>query len=73
MAARELELAEHGGYMALHRLHGQVEARGNLLVAVPARDQLQDLSLAGGEKVELRVGRNVTRPEGIEHEAGEPR
>ena len=46
---------------------------GDLLVAVAARDQLQHLALARGERVELGVDRRLARAEGVEHEAGEPR
>ena len=73
VAARELELAEDGGDVALDRLHREVQSRRDLLVAVPARDQLQHLALARGERVELGVDGRLAGAERVEHEAGEPR
>src|SRR6186997_1640552 len=37
---RQLELAQDVRHVALHRLHREVQARGDLLVHVAARDQL---------------------------------
>src|SRR5262249_9178040 len=42
---RELELAQDARNVCLHRLHGQVQACGDLLVAVPASDELEHLAL----------------------------
>ena len=60
--------------MGLDGLDRQVEAAGHLLVGVPPGDEPQDVALAGGELVELGVGREGQRSgEGVEHEPGESR
>src|SRR6478672_7915012 len=60
--------------MRLYRLDREVEAAGDLLVAVAARDQLQHLALAGRQIVELGVSaEGLTRPESVEDEAGQAR
>src|SRR5829696_3021103 len=73
VAVGELELAEHRADVGLDRLHRDAEAQANLLVEVAAGYVAEDLPLAGGELVEVRVdllGRQVAG-ERIEHEAGE--
>ena len=62
VAARQLQLPEHARDVALDRLDGEVEARGDLLVAVAARDQPQHLALAGGQLVELGVATGSPEP-----------
>ena len=52
VAARQLELAQHGADMGLDRLRRDVEALGDLLVEVAARDQAEDLPFAWGELIE---------------------
>src|ERR671919_1305273 len=70
----QLELAQHARDVALDRLHGQVQARGDLLVHVAAGDQLEDLALARGQLVQLGVARDaLAGPERVEDEAREPR
>jgi hypothetical protein len=55
-----LELGEHVGYVVAHRLVGQVQPPGDVEVAAPVRDQLQDLDLPVGELGE-RPGRAAAR------------
>src|SRR4029079_352302 len=50
---RELQLSQDARDVALDGLHGDVEPGGDLLVEVPACDQLEDLALSRGELVEL--------------------
>src|SRR4051794_283718 len=72
VARRELQLAEHVRDVALDRLHGQVQPRGDLLVHVPARDQLQHLPLARRQLVEVGVAAHpVAGAEGVQHEPRE--
>ena len=66
---RELQLAKDAGHVRLDRLHGQVQAGGDLLVEVAARDQLQDLSLARRQRLELLIG--AERLAGAERVTGE--
>ena len=74
VAGRELQLAQDARHVGLDRLHREVQAGGDLLVAVAARDQLQHLALACGQRLELRVGADgLVVAERVEHEAREPR
>ena len=73
VAARELQLAQHRRDVALDRLHRQVEAGGDLLVAVAARDQLEHLAFSCRQQVQLGVARRLAGAERVEHEAGESR
>lgn len=58
--------------MGLHRLDGDEQLLGDLLVRVPAGDEAQDLALALGEAVEVLVyGRGVGRGERVQDEPGE--
>src|SRR5438105_2134674 len=74
VARRELELPEDVRDVALDRLHRQAEPPRDLLVEVAARDQLEHLTLARRQLVELRVAADaLARAEGVEDEAGEAR
>src|SRR5581483_6278905 len=42
--------------MHLHRVHGDLQVVGDLLVAPAGRDVFEDLAFAGGELVETRAG-----------------
>jgi DNA repair protein RecO (recombination protein O) len=55
VAGGELELAQDRGDVGLDRLGRDAQARGDLLVEVARGQVLEDLALAGGEQVELRV------------------
>src|SRR3954454_2017999 len=75
VAVRKLQLAEHRADVRLDGLHRDVEAQRDLLVEIAARDETQDLALAGGELIELRVdllGRQFSG-KGIQHESGKSR
>ncbi len=51
-----------------------MQPRRDLLVHVPARDELEHLALARRELVEIRVAADaLAGPERVEDEAGEPR
>ena len=50
-----------------------MQPRGDLLVPVAARDQLQHLALTSGELVELGICNRVAGAKSVEHESGEPR
>src|SRR5438128_997028 len=51
----QLQLAEHGGHVRLHRLHRDVQLPGDLLVRVAPGDVAEDLPLPDRQLVELRV------------------
>src|SRR5438876_2334548 len=70
---RELQLAEHARDVALDRLRRDVESRGDLLVHVAARDQLEHLALPRCQLVQLLVaGHLLASAEGIQHETRQP-
>src|SRR5438093_7795701 len=74
VSCRQLQLAEHVRHMALDCLDGQVESRGDLLVHVAARDQLEDLTLTRRKLVQVCVARDLlTCAKGVQDEAGQPR
>src|SRR4051794_24552795 len=50
----ELELAQHGRDMGLHRRLADLQAAGDLAVGLPTREPEQRLALTGGEVVEGR-------------------
>src|SRR5436305_14815843 len=54
-AAVHAERVEDFVHMVFHRVHREAEATGDLLVALPVGDQMQDLELARGEleRIEL--------------------
>src|SRR5580692_1322059 len=55
MPRRQLQLAQHRGHVAFHRLHRDVKLPGDLLVRVPLRDQPQHFPLARGQLVKLGI------------------
>src|SRR5207248_5214412 len=70
---RELKLAQDVRDVTLDRLHRKVQARGDLLVHVATRDELEHLAFARRELVELRVAAYAfAGAESVEHEAGKP-
>ena len=72
VAVGELELAQHGGHVGLDGLGRDPRPQRDLLVHVAAREVAQDLALAGGELVEVGVGRPARAAragEGVEDEA----
>ena len=59
--------------MRFHRLRGDGELAGDLLVGVPTRDVAQHLALARGEQVEVGIDRvDGYLRERVEHEARQP-
>src|SRR5829696_4891704 len=76
MAVGELELAQDGRDVGLDGLRRDAQPQGDLLVEVAAGEQLQDLALARGERVEVGVGARRRRgaargPRGAAGRAGE--
>src|SRR6478672_4581056 len=79
MAGGELQLAQHRGHVALHRLRRNEQLLGDLLVGVALGDQPEHLALPAGQLVELGVegGLHVARRLGrrrerVQHEPGQP-
>ena len=79
MSVGQLELAQHGRHVSLHRLHRQEQPTGDLLVGVAAGDQSHHLALPRREAIEVGIARGVwalhrlVAGEGVEHEAGKTR
>ncbi len=57
MAGAELELAQHGPDVGLDGARADPQPRADLLVGITAREVVQDLPLARGERLQAGLGR----------------
>src|SRR6202000_1620089 len=73
VARAQLQLAQHRPDVGLDRARADAEPHADLLVGIPAREVVQDLSLARRERLQAGLWRlGLDRgAEGLEYERGE--